>query len=62
VVPVPLMTRDGDLPVDLAAVFRETYRRAAYDRLVRYATPPTLPLGRDELAWIAETARAGARA
>lgn len=62
VVPCPLMAKDGDVYVDLAAVFREAYRRAAYDRLINYANPPTIPLGPDDLAWAAETAGGGSGA
>ena len=60
-IPCPLLAADGDVYVDLAAVFRESYRRAAYDRLIDYATPPGVPLGRDDLAWATEIARGGVR-
>lgn len=61
VIPCPLVAEDGDAHIDLAAVFDQAYRRAAYDRSINYDLPPSLPLAGDDLQWAIETARSGAR-
>lgn len=62
-VPVPLLPPDGDLAIDLAAPFAESYKRGRYWKLIDYArTPPPPPLfAGPDADWVAETARAGAK-
>ena len=48
---------DGDVWVDLAAVFRTTYERGKYARSIDYKASPPVALDADRLAWIAERAR-----
>ena len=55
-VPVPLRATDGDAPLDLAEVFRRTFERGKYDRLVRYDAPPPGSLSADDRAWATELA------
>jgi hypothetical protein len=57
-VPIPLLKEDGDVPADLTLVFEQTYRRAAYDRLINYGKPPRLPLDAETMTWVAQTASA----
>jgi hypothetical protein len=56
-VPVPLRAGDGDVQLDLAAVFAEVYERGRYHRQVDYrgAVPPLL--GEGDRPWAAELAR-----
>ena len=60
--PVPLLPPDGDLIVDLAAPFAESYHRGRYWKLVDYALAPPPPLfaGADA-DWVTQTARAGVK-
>ncbi len=41
--PVPLRPADGEVRVDLAAPFAETYRRGRFHQRARYADPPPSP-------------------
>jgi hypothetical protein len=44
VIPVPLRGKEPEIPLDLGAVFRAGYDRAAYDASVDYCKPPQPPL------------------
>jgi hypothetical protein len=48
VIDIPLRARDPDVPLDLGAVFRAVYDRAAYDMSVDYRKPPQPPLEGDD--------------
>jgi hypothetical protein len=52
-VPVPLRLSDPDILLDLAEVYRMTYDRGGYRRLMRYGSPlpPSLPISPDDRAW-----------
>ncbi|MCI0637800.1 MAG: DUF4058 family protein, partial [Gemmataceae bacterium] len=55
-IPVPLRAPDADIHVDLAKVFRATYRRGRYARSLAYSAPPSAPLGNDNVRWAARQA------
>lgn len=56
-IPVPLREGDGEVPLDLAAVFAEVYERGRYHRQVDYVGPPPPLLGAEDQPWAAELAR-----
>jgi hypothetical protein len=64
VVPVPLLSPDLDVPLDLGAAVRACFDLVGYERLITYTAPPPPPaLGAEEMAWIDATLRdAGLRA
>jgi hypothetical protein len=45
VIPVPLRAPDGDISLDLAAVFITAYQRGRYERASDYVVPLDNPLG-----------------
>jgi hypothetical protein len=51
VISIPLRGKDPDVPLDLGAVFRTRYDRAAYDASVDYRKPPQPPLQGDDAKW-----------
>lgn len=57
---VPLLPGDGDIPIDLQAVFRRTYEAGPYQREVDYrqAVPPPL-LSATDSRWVRERVAAG---
>jgi hypothetical protein len=56
-IPIPLADPDADVPLDLAAVFAQTYDDARYDDSVDYSAPLALPLAPEDLGWLEETLR-----
>lgn len=48
---IPLRGKDADAPLDLGAVFRGVYDRAAYDVSVDYRKAPQPPLQGDDAKW-----------
>jgi hypothetical protein len=52
-IPIPLRTEDGDIGLDLAATFAQTYERGRYDRLLSYGPPPPI-LSDQDRAWVTE--------
>jgi Protein of unknown function (DUF4058) len=57
-IPIPLRAPDGDVLLDLAAVFARVYQGARYERSIDYAAPLALPLNKDDRAWAESLARA----
>ena len=51
VIPIPLRGKDPEVPLDLGAVLRSAYDRAAYDASVDYRKPPAPPLEGDDAKW-----------
>jgi hypothetical protein len=51
-VPVPLLGDDGDVPLDLQAVFSETYDVLRYDLAIDYGRDPDFPLPKEKRAWL----------
>jgi hypothetical protein len=51
VVGIPLRDPDPDVPLDLGAVLRTAYDRAAYDLSVDYSIPPDPPLDPADAEW-----------
>lgn len=49
--PIPLVTPDPDVVLDLGAVVREVYERGAYSRRIDYAQPPP-ELTAEQQAWV----------
>jgi len=58
IIPIPLLTPDPDVPLDLAAVFTTVYQRGQYERSIDYAAPLDLPLSPVDRAWAEELAKA----
>jgi hypothetical protein len=57
VIPIPLRGKDSDVPLDLGAVFRAVYDRAAYDVSVDYRKAPRPPLRGEDAKWARELLR-----
>ena len=57
VIDIPLRGKDPEVPLDLGAVFRTAYDRAAYDASVDYGKPPQPPLEGDDAKWARELLR-----
>jgi hypothetical protein len=51
VIRIPLRGKEPEVPLDLGAVFRTAYDRAAYDASVDYRKEPQPPLGGDDAKW-----------
>jgi hypothetical protein len=52
VVPVPLLSGDPDVRLDLQAVFTAAYDLPGYDLIVDYTQPPEVPLSDAAAAWV----------
>jgi hypothetical protein len=57
VIPIPLRGKEPEVPLDLGAVFREAYDRAAYDASVDYHKAPQPSLEGDDAKWARELLR-----
>jgi hypothetical protein len=57
VISIPLRGKDPEVPLDLGAVFRAVYDRAAYDVSVDYRKAPQPPLEGDDAKWARELVR-----
>jgi hypothetical protein len=57
VVSIPLRGKDPEVPLDLGAVFRTVYDRAAYDASVDYRKAPNPPLEGADAKWARELLR-----
>ena len=60
--PVPLLEGDGQIVLDLPAVFTMTYDRGGYPRRMRYGRPCPAPLEGDAAEWARQTAASPAAA
>jgi hypothetical protein len=62
--PIPLKSPDPDVTLDLARVFRLSYDRGRYERIVRYGTPllAGLPIDADARSWAETVVRAASAA
>ena len=58
-IPIPLLSPDPDVWLDLAAVFATTYERGRYARSLDYAAPPPVSLDDEARRWVMERARSG---
>jgi hypothetical protein len=56
VLAIPLRGKDPEIPLDLGAVFRTAYDRAAYDLSVDYGKPQP-PLEGNDAKWAKELLR-----
>lgn len=58
-IPIPLRAPDADVPLDLGAVFADTYRRTRLDKALRRLSvgPPPARLSQEDAAWAAALAR-----
>ena len=57
VIPIPLRGKDPEAALDLGAVFRTVYERAAYDVSLDYRQDPQPPLKGDDAKWARELLR-----
>jgi hypothetical protein len=60
-IPLPLLPEDGEVSMDLAAVFATAYERGRCARSVDYDVPPPALLGPDTMAWVRESVRVAKR-
>jgi hypothetical protein len=58
IIGIPLRGKDPEVPLDLGAVLRTVYDRAAYDVSVDYRKPPNPPLEGDDARWARDLLRA----
>jgi hypothetical protein len=56
-IPVPLLSPDPDIVLDLPAVFQTGYDRGRYSRALDYGAPLDLPLAEADRAWAQQVAR-----
>jgi hypothetical protein len=61
-IPIPLLSPDPDVWLDLGAVFWTTYERGRYARSVDYTQPPPVGLDAVHLAWVTERVRSRGQA
>ena len=54
---IPLGIGEPPVPLDLQAVFAETYDRAAFAKRIDYSNPPSQPQSRDDEVWMNERLR-----
>jgi Protein of unknown function (DUF4058) len=57
VISIPLRGKDPEVPLDLGAVFRTVYDRAAYDVSIDYRKPPRPPLEGEDAKWARDLLR-----
>lgn len=57
VIPIPLRGKDPEVPLDLGAVFRSVYDRAAYEASVDYRKSPRPPLTGEDVKWARDLLR-----
>lgn len=53
VLPIPLLSPDAPVPLDVNQALRTAYARARYDLRVDYTQPPSPPLSPQQAAWAA---------
>jgi hypothetical protein len=56
-IPIPLLSADPDVVLDLGQVFATTYELGRYSRLIDYATTPGVLRRQDDRAWAEKIAR-----
>jgi hypothetical protein len=56
VIPVPLKPRDGEVPLELARIFDQTYERGKYRDLLEYDRPLPQDIRDADRSWAAEIA------
>ena len=56
-VSVPLSGDDPDVALGLQDVFQQVYQAGAFERVVNYAGPPTIPLAAPDAQWANELLR-----
>ncbi len=56
-IPIPLLSPDPDIPLDLAELFATVYHRGHYERSIDYQAPLILPLAAADRTWAEERAR-----
>lgn len=60
-IPVPLLSGDPDVPLDVDLAFRTVYDLYEYDRDVDYSRPPAIELNADQQTWAADRLRTAGR-
>jgi Protein of unknown function (DUF4058) len=56
-IPVPLMSPDADVELDLQAAVGNVYDTVGYDLVLDYRTPPDVSLSPEEAAWVERRVR-----
>jgi hypothetical protein len=56
-IPIPLLSPDADVPLDLQPMIDTVYARSHYDRDIKYDRPLSPPLTAEESTWLAEQLR-----
>ena len=57
-IPVPLLTGDADITLDLQSALQNVYDLGGFDLVLDYSKAPPVPLRDDQAAWVAERLRA----
>jgi hypothetical protein len=52
IVPVPLLSKDPDVALDIQAVFAAVYDEGRYRALVDYSVAPEVPVPKETMAWL----------
>ncbi len=61
-IPIPLKSPEADIPLDLAAIFTQSYDQGRYLRSLAYQDPMQLPLAPEDTAWANSIASSTAQA
>lgn len=56
--PVPLLTGDADVGLDLQLCVQNVYDLGGFDLVLDYSKPPAVPLTADQATWVAQCLRA----
>jgi hypothetical protein len=56
-IPIPLLSPDPDIRVDLGPTFASVYERGRYARLIKYDKPLDLPFTPEDRGWAEDVAR-----
>lgn len=59
--PIPLLSPDPDITIDLAELYTTAYERGRYAELINYRNPLKLPLAPEDRVWAEELARTAVR-
>ena len=62
IIPLPLRKPDADIPLDLAAIYAEAYKRSRYAKSIDRKAPLNLPLAAEDIAWAEKIGREAMKA
>jgi hypothetical protein len=53
-IPIPLLSPDADVPLDLSLAIHQVYEEADYDLTIDYSRQPPPPLSEGDRQWLKE--------